>query len=212
MNTGSVRALGLGASLLALAHLLPMGSAALSTGDGEPVVAQPSHVSLPIATPQISLRDRLKDARVTLGERPCDRWTGTRWQCGPQPWKWVGPYQGKASADGRSRYRQCIWAHPESGRPLTITFDDIPAGRFVYGEAALLDVPHEGAAVELRVTRGARRLATVRLTDRAGKRRWQAWRAADKGKSSDPLTFTVTTPKDSWRQVCFTAFVGEVIP
>ncbi|MFT5430469.1 MAG: hypothetical protein ACI9OJ_001143 [Myxococcota bacterium] len=212
MKTGSVRALGLGASLLALAHLLPMGSAAINSGHGEPVAAKPGHVVLPVATPRISLRGRLKDARVTLGKRPCDRWTGTRWQCGPEPWKWVGPYQGKATADGRTRYRECIWAHPESGSPLKITFDEVPAGRFVYGEATLLDVPHEGAAVEVRVIQGTRRLASVRLTDKGGKRRWKPWRATVKRDSSDPLTFEITTPKDSWRHVCFTAFVGEVVP
>ena len=195
--------------------------AALWLGPVVGVLAGPLVEAAPEAEEGESLREALSTAIVRHGERPCTQ-TGDRFVCGASPWLWVGRHVGRATSAEGPRWRPCIWAHPPDARngravPVTITFPEVHLGAELHGEAAILDVPRSGEPVSFTVRVGARQRARLSLTDgRDGDRRWQTWTVPtgpDAGQRAD-VTFEISAPQPSWRQVCFTAFVGSetVVP
>ncbi len=163
----------------------------------------------------VDLREHLASARVRQGERKCTQWTGSRWNCGPSPWHFVGHYRGRATTDRGIEDRACIWAHPRTRGntpiPVKITFPDIELGRFLYGEASILDSPKTGEAVDVVIHVDGRRRGRFRVTDNRG-RRWVNWRVdttQDAGKRGS-VELRISARKESWRHLCFTAFVGIV--
>lgn len=161
------------------------------------------------------LRDDLSTATVAHGKHACDRWTGSRWACGLDPWLWVGRYIGRATTPKGPEWRRCIWAHPTTrdGKtsPLTISFPDVPLADELRGEAALLDVPRPGAPVEFSIKVAGRQRTQVRLVDQ-DKRIWHPWsvRTAGMAGRSAEVLVEIKTADPNWRHVCFTALVVEV--
>ena len=161
-----------------------------------------------------SLRDRLDTARVRYGRQTCETWTGNRWVCrGLAAWLWVGRHHGQATTDRGVERRACIWAHPngkgKSSEPLSIVFPDVALGTDLHGEVALLDAARTGGPVDFSIRLGGKQRARVRVTDERG-RRWKRWTVptdAEIAKTAD-VEFQVSANDPSWRQVCFTAFVG----
>lgn len=89
---------------------------------------------------QFVFGEHLAEAHVSIGGeddlRICDTWLFGRWQCGPNPWNYVGA--GEVRIRGRSQ--SCIWAHPSDEGPVNIEFRDIALGNLISGRHMLADV------------------------------------------------------------------------
>ncbi len=196
----------MGSAIVLYAYIAP----AISTRGGS-VVDAPAG---PTSGADLDFARLLSKAHVAHGVAKCEEWTGNRWTCGLEPWVWVGRYRGRVTTDDGPQWRSCIWAHPHTSdkrqSPLEITFEDVELTGDLFGEAALLDAPKSGAPVELDVFAADKRLRRLRLNDKRGRRRWYEWRAQPgklQGTRQD-IRFVISTRSDSWRHVCFTAFMA----
>ena len=205
LRTRTIAAVALSTLFVGLAWLGPLVGA----------TSGPFVEPAPEGPAEVSLRDALSTAAARHGDRPCVR-SGDRFTCGASPWLWVGRYLGRVTSNDGPAWRPCIWAHPPDPRgnlpvPVTVTFPRVLLRGDLHGEAAILDVPHTGDPVAFTIRIGQRQRARLTLTDgRDGDRRWQTWTVpagTEAGRRED-VTFEISTSHPSWRQVCFTAFVG----
>jgi hypothetical protein len=86
------------------------------------------------------LHEELRQARVELvdtnGEaRLCTAWRFGRWDCGPEPWNFVG----LEDVVVQDRATTCLWLHPVAGERWRITWPDVPIAR-LSGRSAMSDV------------------------------------------------------------------------
>lgn len=88
---------------------------------------------------RFTFAENLGRATVSVGGaagRVCDTWLFGKWQCGPDPWNYVG----EAEVLVRGRMQRCIWAHPSDEGVLSLEFTDVPLGTIVSGRHMLGDV------------------------------------------------------------------------
>lgn len=210
-----MRALTLSAAFLVVATAaISIGTALTRTPPDDalfPRVMDPVPPNAP--SESASLLDRLSDARVTWGDRS-GRYTGVRWVSGLEDWLWVGPHAGLVTTDRGPEWRWCLWSHlPKGGAapsPLTIVFPVTAGMGRLYGEAAILDTPRDGADVTFEVSAGERRVAHT-LRDARGENRWLPYELMVPSGATE-LHFRLTAPNADWRHVCFTAFVSPALP
>lgn len=151
----------------------------------------------------VRLLDRMATARTELVPRdgpptPCGSFSGSRFRCGPDGWMQVG----RAVARVGGRTTSCLWAHPQEGRSLRITFPDVPLGATLRGTAALIDGTGAGDDVNIEVRVGGESAGSVRVPGKGGAPTELAivterWR----GQQAD-VSLTVSAKSARWRQVC----------
>jgi len=107
-------------------------------------------VAIASGPPGQVLRDRLEDARVDVvrpgSSESCIRRRSTRFECGDEPWSYVG----SAGLQIDEVLRRCIWAHPVADAELRIVFPEVELGSAIAGHHGLADrVVGYGAPVDL---------------------------------------------------------------
>jgi hypothetical protein len=102
---------------------------------------------------------RLSQARVSVGYgkgRVC-KWSGRAFRCGRQGWQHV---QSVVREFERNTRKRCIWTHPQSSGPLTLSFSNAVLGDVIWGYygVARSGVEHPHRPVRLRVEVNGRML------------------------------------------------------
>lgn len=156
-------------------------------------------------------REELAGAHVSMRAEgqttPCPK-RGDRHECG-QEWNRVSP-ETLFIGGG---HRPCIWAHPVSGKLLTIAF---PAARIgeelviragLTGEAVLMG----GSPVTLLAYLGERELGALVVPNDFGWFGLRVKTGAAPGETG-PLTFRITAPHDGMRHFCFRAETRAAAP
>lgn len=185
-----------------------------SEGAWRPEVAPgPEHDGLsllPIDGPFVAgerLLDRLAEATVELVPPegppiPCTPWTGSRHRCGPDGWMQVG----RAVARVGGSLVSCIWAHPQEGLAVRLTFPRVSLGRALRGSAALVDGTGAGADVHIAVTVDGERAGGATLP---GRTPVVTPLEVPTRAGVGTVVIEVSAESSRWRQVCIDPVVEQ---
>lgn len=165
-------------------------------------------------SPGVRLLDLMATATVELvpadGGAPqrCDPWSGSRLRCGDDGWMQVGRAVTRVGGSTVS----CIWAHPQEGRAVRLTFPAVTLGRALRGTVALIDGTGAGADVQVAVSIDGEELGTVRVPGRGPTSVPINLPTPERSGTTGAVTLQVSAPSSRWRQVCLDPVVdaGEV--
>jgi hypothetical protein len=159
-------------------------------------------VAIAFEPPGQVLRKRLPDARVEVmraGSREtCIRKRSTRFQCGDEPWDYVGA----AGLQVDEVLRRCIWAHPVANAELRLVFPEVELGSTLIGHHGLADrVVGYGEPVDLEIRIDGRTAGRFRRTDTQGWEPWEIDTTALRGRRAE-VSFVVTAADVEKRHYC----------
>lgn len=155
---------------------------------------------------RFTFAEHLGQATVTVGGsesgRVCNTWIFGKWQCGPDPWNYVG----EADVQVRGRMQHCIWAHPSDEGSLSLEFTDVPLGTMISGRHMLGDVGvsnQEEGEISLRIFVDGELVGDRVQQQRAGLNTFRF--TLDEPPEVGDVRFEIDAEVTAQRHFCFTA-------
>ncbi|MFT6400369.1 MAG: hypothetical protein ACJAYU_005140 [Bradymonadia bacterium] len=146
--------------------------------------------------------EHLGQAIVAVGGELCDTWLFGKWQCGPNPWNYVG----EAEVQVRGRMQRCIWAHPSDDGILSLEFSDVPLGMMISGRHMLGDIGvsnDEEGDIQFRVLVNDEIVGDRQQQQRAGLNTFR--HTLDDAPERGTVRFEIEAEVTAQRHFCFTA-------
>lgn len=175
-----------------------------------PLAMDDDALSAPVDRVLYDMGDNLTKARVGLSNStrgPCSRSWG-RFICGPQEWQHV--YQTVVEFLD-TPMRRCIWAHPQDGGSLVMSFDAVPTGHALIG---YYGVARSGGTrntpVTLHIAVDAEPVHEVRTTRDGRVEVFEVPLHSHADKDALEITFSVDTSNSGQRHFCFNAQVVDL--